>query len=172
MAGRTTTVTHAVRAPQPREYTQFFNKIGYEQFNGVDMTHDGFPLSVKEAKFINLFLTNGDVTKALKEAGLTMPMVIGKDHITDEIKYRLELMKSETIADADEIMRYFTKVMRGEEKDQFGLDAPLSERTAAARELAKRIIDMPNEGSMTPEIRVTLNWEGMLPDGSAETTET
>ena len=39
-------------------------------------------------------------------------------------------------------MRYFTSVMRGEVKDQFGLDAPLAERTKAAVELAKRKVDV------------------------------
>ena len=52
--------------------------------------------------------------------------------------------------------------MRGEEKDQFGLDAPLAERTRAAQELAKRIIDTVNDADVAvPEIKVTLNWEGM-----------
>ena len=54
--------------------------------------------------------------------------------------------------------------MRGEEKDQFVLDAPLSERTAAARELAKRVIDlqlMAESNASTPEVKITLNWDGM-----------
>ena len=49
--------------------------------------------------------------------------------------------------------------MRGEVKDQFGLDAPLSERTAAAKELAKRVIDVEKDAeAVVPEIKVTLNW--------------
>ena len=47
-----------------------------------------------------------------------------------------------SIADAAEVMQYFTSVMRGEIKDQFGLDAPLAERTKAAVELAKRKVDI------------------------------
>jgi hypothetical protein len=83
-------------------------------------------------------------------------------YIVDEIKYRLDELKKETIADADEIMQYFTKVMRGEEKDQFGLDAPLAERTRAAQELAKRVIDSVDNADVTvPEVKITLNWEGM-----------
>ena len=46
------------------------------------------------------------------------------------------------IASAAEVMQYFTAVMRGEVKDQFGLDAPLAERTKAAVELAKRKVDV------------------------------
>ena len=35
-------------------------------------------------------------------------------------------------------MQYLTSVMRGEKKDQFDLEASLSDRTRAAGELAKR----------------------------------
>ncbi len=144
------------------DYRDFLKKVGMSQLDGVDITHDGYPLSVKEAKFISLFLVNGDVNKSLKESGLTWKNLSGKDYITDEITYRLEMLKTQAIADADEIMQYFTKVMRGEVKDQFGLDAPLSERTAAARELAKRIVDIEDDvDTSVPEIKVTLNWEGM-----------
>ena len=145
-----------------KDYADFIKKVGHGQLDGVDITHDGYPLSAKEAKFIDLFLVYGDVNKALREAKLSMTSIAGKDYITDEITWRLDQLKKETIADADEIMQYFTKVMRGQEKDQFGLDAPLSERTNAARELAKRIVDVDNDvDTAVPEIKVTLNWEGM-----------
>ena len=144
------------------DYADFLKKVGYSQLDSVDVTHDGYPLSAKEAKFISLFIANGDVNKSLKEANLSMTSIAGKDYITDEITYRLDQLKKQSIADADEIMQYFTSVMRGEVKDQFGLDAPLGERTAAARELAKRIVDIENDVDTTvPEIKVTLNWEGV-----------
>ena len=38
-------------------------------------------------------------------------------------------------------MEYLTRVMRGEEKDQFDLEISIAERTKAAQELAKRIVD-------------------------------
>ena len=144
------------------DYADFLKKVGHSQLDGVDITHDGYPLSAKEAKFISLFVANGNVSKSLKEAGMSMRNIAGKDYITDEITYRLDCLKKETIADADEIMQYFTAVMRGQIKDQFGLDAPLSERTSAARELAKRIVDVTDDVDTTvPEIKVTLNWEGV-----------
>lgn len=57
-------------------------------------------------------------------------------------------------------MEYFTRVMRNEEKDQFGLDLPISERTKAAQELAKRVIDIPDRLNDKPEaeIKITLDW--------------
>lgn len=45
---------------------------------------------------------------------------------------------SDKIATAEDVLEYLTSVMRGEEKDQFGLDASLSDRTKAAELLGKR----------------------------------
>ena len=127
-----------------KDYAQFLDQVGHKQLDNVDVTHDGYPLSVKESKFISLFVANGDVNKSLKESGMTMKGIAGKDYIADEIRWRLEQLKNQSIADGEEILQYFTKVMRGTEKDQFGLDAPLSERTRAAQELARRVIDVPS----------------------------
>jgi len=150
------------KMPGFNDYKDFLTKVGHGTIDGVDVTHDGYPLSAAESRFISLFVANGKLNKCLKEAGLKMKDLAGKDYIADEITWRLDQLKKESIADADEILQYFTKVMRGEEKDQFGLDAPLSERTNAAKELARRIVDVPTDDDTTvPEIKVTLNWEGM-----------
>lgn len=141
-----------------KDYADFLIKVGHGQLDGVEITHDGYPLSVKEAKFIDLFIATGNLKKSLKDAGLSYDGIAGKEYITDEITWRLDQLKKETIADADEILQYFTKVMRGEEKDQFGLDAPLAERTNAAKELAKRIVDIENVVEAPPELKITLNW--------------
>ena len=47
-------------------------------------------------------------------------------------------IEDERIAKGDEVLKYLTKVMRGQEKDQFGLDASLQDRTKAAELLGKR----------------------------------
>lgn len=144
-----------------KDYAQFLDQVGHGQLDGVDVTHAGDPLSVKESKFIDLFLVTGNLNQSLRESGLTLRNVTGKDYITEEIQYRLEQLKKETIADADEILQYLTSVMRGEVKDQFGLDAPLSERTSAAKELARRVIDAEAVDVSQPEIKITLNFEGL-----------
>lgn len=68
--------------------------------------------------------------------------------------------RTQSVAAATEVMQYFTRVMRGEEKDQFGLDAPLSERTKAAQELAKRTVDIENRmnGVTDQKVEIKLNW--------------
>jgi hypothetical protein len=62
-----------------------------------------------------------------------------------ELAARLDAMRSAQIADEHEVLAYFTAVMRGQVLDQFGLEAPLQERTRAAECLAKRLIDMPKK---------------------------
>jgi len=137
----------------------------------VFFTNAGHKLSLKEHRFIDSFMVNGDVALAAKDAGYKLKGekdswarigsgVLKRQYIYEELLYRLEEMETESIADAEEIMRYFTGVMRGEIKEQFGLDAPLSERTSAAKELAKRLIDVPNKASEADKaINIVLDWK-------------
>lgn len=139
----------------------------YSPSADILQTNNGHRLSPKEHMFINSFMINGDAALAAKDAGFILTgtktfksigeRVLKKDYIYDEILYRIDQMNAASIANEQEVMQYFTAVMRGEEKDQFGLDAPLSERTAAARELAKRIIDIPQKQADSA-IQINLNW--------------
>ena len=142
-------------------------------------THDGHPLTTKEAVFIDNYLVSNNATQAYieaygnkKTARQLASRVLSKVYIKSEIAYRLELAKSESVASAEEILQYFTDVMRGKVKDQFGLDASLSERTKAAQELAKRQIDIQNKlaGNEQPELKISLSWnrESTQPEATAE----
>lgn len=72
----------------------------------------------------------------------------------------MEEIRKDTIATADEVMQFFTSVMRGEVKDQFGLDATLSDRTRAAQEIAKRTVDIENRKAGEPDqlVAIKLDW--------------
>lgn len=133
-------------------------------------TASGYPLTPKEDKFISVYVETGNATQAVEEAGYKVKAkrqlgnkMLSKDYIAEEIRYRMDNIRKDTIASAEEIMQYFTDVMRGNIKDQFDMEASLSERTKAAQELAKRQIDIPNKlaGNEVPEVKITLNWEGM-----------
>ena len=133
------------------------------------VTHTKHALTFREARFIDAYMKYADGEKAVEEAGYTCKNKAGKaknllskDYIIDEIGYRNEIYASQLIADRDEVMQYFTAVMRGEIKDQFNLDAPLSERTNAAKELARRLIDVPDKASIQAQqnnITIQLNWD-------------
>lgn len=71
--------------------------------------------------------------------------MLGTDKIRAYIDERLKPIKDKekeeekkAIAEADEILETFTKIMRGEIKDQLGFDASLKDRISAGKELAKR----------------------------------
>lgn len=136
-------------------------------------THSGHPISPKEDRFVQLYIELGEPGPAAEAAGYAVresvknkkmkwrqigEKLLAKDYISEEVKYRADKFRNEHIATSDEIMQYLTAVMRGEINDQFGLDAPLSERTNAAKELARRVIDMANsqKATETPEVRVVI----------------
>ena len=132
-------------------------------------THDGHSLTPPEALFIDRYIETGNGRQSYieaypncnpKSAAQLAQKKLNKDYITSEINHRLESAKTESIANAEEIMQYLTNVMRGNEKDQFGLEVSISERTKAATELAKRLIDIPNRlaGNEQPELKITLDW--------------
>lgn len=64
--------------------------------------------------------------------------LLEKVSIRKYIDELMATMQKPTIAKAEEVLEYFTKVMRGEEKDAFGLDASLADRNKAAENLGKR----------------------------------
>lgn len=143
-----------------------------QYYSGAYHTFDGHKISAKEEKFIQNII-KGETKRDAYRLAFNDPTLedvtidskattlLNKRHIAGEIEHRFELAKSESIATAQEIMEYFTKVMRGEEKDQFGLDAPLGERTSAAKELMKRVVEMEEQAKLkaVPEIKVTLNFD-------------
>lgn len=136
-------------------------------------TFDGHRLTIQEAKFISNYLETGNQRQSVIDAGYRCVnpgyyaiKLLSKAYINNEINHRLKELESRKIANAEEIMQYFTGVMRGEIKDQFGLDAPLGERTKAAQELAKRKIDMVERvsGNRQAEVRISLTWNDNEPD--------
>lgn len=125
----------------------------------------------KERIFIETYLETGNGLESVRRAGYKFSTdasgsaiaskLLRKDRVRKEIDSRHAEMRSSSIATAKEVMEYFTKVMHGEIKDQFGLDAPLSERTRAAQELAKRTVDIDNrnKGQADAKIEINLNWK-------------
>lgn len=119
-------------------------------------------LSEREFNCIEIYLKCGNKTQAGIEAGFNPKTACtqaarvingpkGKKYLAE----RMKQIDDEKIASANEVMEYLTRVMRGEEKDQFDLEVPISERTKAAQELAKRLIDTNNQ----PEANITINMD-------------
>lgn len=66
------------------------------------------------------------------------PENLSKPAISEYITRRRAEMDKALIADSNEVLRFYSAVMRGEVKDQFGLDASLSDRLKAGDSLMKR----------------------------------
>lgn len=103
-------------------------------------------LTPKQQAFADYYLETGNATEAAKRAGYSESTAqqigsenLSKPLISAYIQERLDQIKSKNIATIDEVMSFYTKVMRGEEKDQFGLDASLTDRIKAGQELVKRL---------------------------------
>lgn len=102
-------------------------------------------MTEKQKAFCDYYIETGNATEAAIKAGYSKKTakVIGSENLTKPylkqyIDERLAKIEDERIAKGEEVLQYLTKVMRGEEKDQFGLDASLQDRTKAAELLGKR----------------------------------
>ena len=102
-------------------------------------------LTPKQKAFADEYLKCGNATEAAKKAGYSKQSArqmgtenLSKPSISSYIQERQKQIGDERIADIAEIQRFYSSVLRGEVKDQFGLDASLETRIAAGRELMKR----------------------------------
>lgn len=108
-------------------------------------------LTPKEISFIENYMSNGyNGTLAVQQAGYRTKApsryasdLLGKSAVSEEIKSRIKAMDDAKIADATEILQFYTSVMRGEVLDQFDIEASLDTRIKAANELAKHKIELP-----------------------------
>lgn len=121
-------------------------------------------MTEKQKRFCDYYLESGNATEAYKRAGyknyksagVEANKTLKKPKIFEYIQSRLQQMEIDRIAKPEEVLKYLTKVMRGEEKDQFGLDAPLSERTRAAELLGKRYKIFTEKVDINSNIGVTI----------------
>lgn len=102
-------------------------------------------LTPKQKDFCEYYLQTGNATEAAKRAGYSEKTAysIGQENlnkpvISEYIASRRAEMDKTLIADSDEVLRFYSAVMRGEVKDQFGLDASLGDRLKAGDSLMKR----------------------------------
>ena len=102
-------------------------------------------LTPKQKAFADYYIECGNSTEAARKAGYSekTSRSIGAENLTKPdisayIAARMQAQSEARVASADEVLAFFSSVMRGEVKDQFGLDAALSDRLNAGKELMKR----------------------------------
>lgn len=102
-------------------------------------------LTPKQKAFADYYIECGNATEAAKRAGYKDSSArqigaenLSKPSISAYIAERQKQIEDSRIASAAEVQRFYSAVLRGEIKDQFGLEASLDTRMAAGRELMKR----------------------------------
>ncbi len=102
-------------------------------------------LTPKQKAFADEYLKCGNATEAARRAGYKARSAqqigaenLSKPVVSAYIAERQKQIEDKRIADVSEVLRFFTSVMRGEEKDQFDMDVSMSDRISCARELLKR----------------------------------
>ena len=118
-------------------------------------------LTEKQKRFIDYYVQTANATESAKRAGYSSKTAknIGAENLTKLnyfIQERLQQLEDNRIASQEEVLQYLTKVMRGEEKDQFGLDASLQDRTKCAELLGKRYGTFKEKVDVTGNIPVVI----------------
>lgn len=127
-----------------------------------DEIKDYNSLTEKQKRFIDYYIETGNATEACKLAGYKGKNLnrLGSENLSkldSFIKVKLEEKESQRIASQEEVLQYLTRVMRGEEKDSFGLDAGLKDRTDAAKLLGQRYGTFKEKVEHSGSIPVVIN---------------
>lgn len=129
-------------------------------------------LTEKQRRFIDYYIETANATESAKLAGYKAKTEkamanIGSENLAklgDFISSKLKNKQNERIASQDEVLEYLTKVMRGEEKDSFGLDASLQDRTKCAELLGKRYGTFKEKVNISGAIPVIISGDDELED--------
>lgn len=102
-------------------------------------------LTDKQLLFATEYIKTANATQAALKAGYSEnsarqqgSRLLSNANVSQYIQTHMEQKNKNTIATADEVLQYLSRVMNGEEKDAFGLDASIADRTKAAELLGKR----------------------------------
>ena len=102
-------------------------------------------LTPKQKAFADYYIECGNASEAARRAGYSPKTAekigsenLQKPEISAYIQERMAQQDASRDASADEVLRFYSSVMRGQEKDAFGLDPSLADRLKAADSLMKR----------------------------------
>lgn len=125
---------------------------------------DANTLTDKERIFADEYIKTTNATQSAIKAGYAEKSASSKgSQLLRKVKVRkyiddvMEKRSKNTIATADEVLEYLTKVMNGEEKDAFGLDISIADRTKAAELLGKRHMLFTEKVKLDAEIEIDIS---------------
>ena len=121
-------------------------------------------LTEKERIFADEYIKTTNATQSAIKAGyaensasVTGSKMLRKPKVRQYIDAIMNERSKNTIATADEVLQYLSRVMNGEEKDAFGLDASIADRTKAAELLGKRHMLFTEKVKLDAEIEIDIS---------------
>lgn len=102
-------------------------------------------LRPQQKAFADYYIETGNASEAARRAGYSVknanvngPRLLAHAGIKEYINNRMAEIESKRAMTADEVMLFYSSVVRGEVKDQFGLEVSVADRIKAADSLMKR----------------------------------
>lgn len=103
-------------------------------------------LTPKQKAFADYYIELGNATEAAIKAGYSKKTAkqigtenLSKPYIKNYIDERMKLLEDERIAKADEVLKYLTRVMRGEETEEVVVTENIGDFMSEARTIEKDI---------------------------------
>lgn len=125
---------------------------------------DASKLTEKERIFADEYIKTTNATQSAIKAGyaensasVTGSKMLRKAKVRQYIDAVMSERSKNTIATADEVLQYLSRVMNGEEKDAFGLDVSVADRTKAAELLGKRHMLFTDKVKLDAEIEIDIS---------------
>lgn len=121
-------------------------------------------LTKKERIFADEYVKTTNGTKSAITAGYSektarskASQLLTKVNVRQYIDAIMSERSKDTIATADEVLEYLTRVVRGEEKDAFGLDVSVADKTKAAELLGKRHMLFTDKVKLSAEVEIDIS---------------
>ncbi len=121
-------------------------------------------LTKKERIFADEYVKTTNGTQSAITAGYSektarskASQLLTKVNVRQYIDAIMSERSKDTIATADEVLEYLTRVVRGEEKDAFGLDVSVADKTKAAELLGKRHMLFTDKVKLSAEVEIDIS---------------
>ena len=121
-------------------------------------------LTKKERIFADEYVKTTNGTQSAITAGYSektarskASQLLTKVNVRQYIDAVMNERSKDTIATADEVLEYLTRVVRGEEKDAFGLDVSVADKTKAAELLGKRYMLFTDKVKLSAEVEIDIS---------------
>lgn len=121
-------------------------------------------LTKKERIFADEYVKTTNGTQSAITAGYSektarskASQLLTKVNVRQYIDAVMNERSKDTIATADEVLEYLTRVVRGEEKDAFGLDVSVADKTKAAELLGKRHMLFTDKVKLSAEVEIDIS---------------